>query len=252
MTLSCDEARRAVTWLLDDEIEPTQMLELEEHLNGCEECRAALEHEATLRDTLRRAAAVVVAPPRLRRRVRELLDREERRRLPWVQYWPAAAAAAIFIALIVKGSTTPPLPELDEAALRHARDLPLDVVAADVAQVQRYFVGKLPFAVQLPHINEAPVQLLGGRVTHVRDREAAYVRYQMPRGRMAVFVYEDPGVRLSEVEPLYRLGRQRMVVQQVRGYTVARWRTGGLVYSVVTDLPAQELPRVLGVTPARY
>jgi anti-sigma factor RsiW len=240
-----------MVWLLDDEIEPTLLLELEAHLNDCTGCRATLEREARLRDTVRRAVSTTVAPPALRHRIHDVLDRDRRGRTLLAQWWPAAAAAVVLVALMAKGGTGIALPDLDEAALRHARDLPLDVVAADVGQVQRYFAGKLPFAVQLPHVGDTPVRLLGGRVTHVRDREAAYVRYEVPSGRVAVFVYEDPGAEISELAPLYRVGRQRMVVQTVRGFTVARWRAGGLVYSIVTDLPPQEIPRVLTLDAGR-
>jgi mycothiol system anti-sigma-R factor len=246
MTISCEDARRAIPWLLDDEIEPAQVLEIEEHLNGCVSCRESLERESALRETVRRAVTRVTAPPRLRRSIREALDRERRRQNPLMQVWPAAAAAAILLALIWKGAVpTAALPELDEAAQRHARDLPLDVVAAEVGPVQSYFNGKLPFSVQLPQVAKESLRQLGGRVTQLRNRDAAYVRYEMPRGRMALFVYQDPGSSVSEVAPLYRVGQQRVEVQRVRGFTTMRWHASGLVYSVVTDLPPHEAAAVL-------
>jgi anti-sigma factor RsiW len=248
MPISCQDTQRAIPWLLDDEIEPTQLLELEAHMNECDACRAELEREAVLRASVRRALEVQIAPLALRRSIRELLDREYRRRqLPWVQLWPAAAAAVILLAFIWKGSTGGALYELDEAAQRHASNLPLDIKTsdADVTKVQRYFDGKLPFAVNVPRIVNRPVRLLGGRITHLRNRQAAYVRYDVPRGRVAVFVYQDPGFDMSEVAPGY--GQYRMDIHHMRGYTVARYRLGGLVYSIVSDLPANEILNMLEI-----
>jgi hypothetical protein len=192
----------------------------------------------------------VSAAPALRRSVREAIERERRGRSIAFRAWPAAAAAAILLAFIWKGASGSFGADLEDAAERHARDLPMDVVAADVTQVQRYFNGKLPFSVRLPHIAMG-VSSLGGRVTHLRDHDAAYVRYDMPRGRLSMFVYEDPGEDFpSEVAPGFVLGNHRMLVKQVHGYTVAKWTSAGLMYSVVTDLPAQEFATLMRTSSA--
>ena len=125
----------------------------------------------------------------------------------------------------------------------------MDVVAADVAQVQEYFNRKLPFTVRLPRLAGGTVSSLGGRVVNLRDRDAAYVRYNVPEGRVSVFVYEDPDEDLSsEVAPLYRLGDHRVIVREVHGYRVAKWRAAGLTYSLITDLPPREFTQLLPAT----
>ena len=241
---SCESVRQAIPWLLDDELGPEQSLEIEGHLEGCTECRAELEREGRLRVALRRVAVEVRAPASLRRRVRETMDRDRETKTRWHRLWPVAAAAMILSAFVWRGIGTESN-ELFEAAERHGRNLPLDVVAADIGQVQQFFDDKLPFAMHLPRIGPPRVERLGGRLTTVGNRDAAYVRYEMTRGRLSMFVYEDPGFDVSDVAPLYRLGGQRVLVQRVRGYTVARWRTQGVVYSVITDMPERELSSVL-------
>ncbi|MBC7793607.1 MAG: hypothetical protein H7Z43_07850 [Clostridia bacterium] len=86
---------------------------------------------------------------------------------------------------------------------------------------------------------------LGGRVIDLSNREAAYVRYDLPRGRMSVFVYPENHNIESEVAPQYRVGERRIAFRQVRGYTAAQWHAQGLIYSVVTDLPEHEFAAVL-------
>lgn len=245
MRMTCDEVERSLPWFLDDELEGEVALEIEEHIGGCDSCRAALEREGELRLILRRASASISVPAVLRRSVREAIERERRTQQPFYRAWPAAAAAVIFIALIWRGASGSG-GDFETVAERHARNLPMDVVAADIAQVQDYFNHKLPFRVRLPQLAGGAGSSLGGRVVHLRDRDAAYVRYNIPQGRVSVFVYEDPDEDLSsEVAPLYRLGNHRVIVREVHGYRVAKWRAAGLTYSLITDLPSQEFTQLL-------
>ncbi|MBI5511150.1 MAG: zf-HC2 domain-containing protein [Deltaproteobacteria bacterium] len=245
--MNCDEALRTIPWLLDDEIEPAAAVELEAHLNHCAACREAYEHEGRFRLVLRRAAASVTAPPALRSRLREVLDAERRRQNGIYQLWPAVAAAVILLAFIWRGTggALSWAPELEAAAARHAQNLPMDVVTADVGQVQRFFSDRLPFAVHVPRMGNEPVAEVAGRITQLNNRDAAYVRYQMPRGRMSFFVYEDNRPELNEGTAFYQIGKQRVQVQRVRGFTVARWRSAGVVYSVVTDLPESDFVKAM-------
>jgi hypothetical protein len=227
-----------------------------------------LEAEGHLRETLRRAGASITAPASLRRRVRGALDRE-RGRSSWASQWlPAAAAALILLSFIWRGQVGSLQSDLVEATRQHARNLPVDVRGPDVAQVQRFFNEKLPFAVNLPDLHAAATQarsptdvpagdpdleplvrsaaMLGGRITHLRDRDAAYVRYELPRGRISVFVYSDPDFDVFENASVYQVNHRRVSVKRLRGYTVARWRYGDLVYSMVTDLPERETALILG------
>ena len=245
--MKCDEVMRAIPWLLDDELESTQALELESHLATCAACRGVYEHEGRLRLLVRRAGDGIHAPPALRHRIRDLLDLEVRRSNGIRQLVPAFAAVAILAAFIWRGAGggISWAPEVDEAAARHALSLPMDVVAADVGQVQSFFNDKLPFAVHVPRVTAAPVAMLGGRITQIHNRDAAYLRYDVPRGRLSVFVYEDPRPEMNEGAVYYQIGNQHVQLQRVRGYTVARWRQSGLVYSLVTDLPEAEFVRVV-------
>ena len=248
MHMPCEEVQRAIPWLLDDELDAQQSLEIEEHLSGCITCRSALEREGHLRLALRRAAASIAVPVSLRNRLRESMERERRLQSRWSKAWPAAVAVGILLSFIWKGTTGNLASDLDDLATRHARlDLPMDIVDADAAGVQSYFSGKLPFAVRLPRLDpHDPPDLLGGRIVQLGDREAAYVRYDTPHGRMSLLVYEDGNRNgLSEVAPLYKLGEHQVMVKHVKGYTAARWRSCGLVYAVVTDLPEAEFTVVL-------
>lgn len=246
MTMQCSEVVRSIPWLLDDELDTEAAREIEAHIRECDSCRAVLEQEGRLRLALRQVGTQVTAPAALRRKVRESIQRE-RPQPRLLRAWPAMATAVLLVAFIWKGVSGNSATDLD--VVSRVPDLPMDVVAADGAQLQAYFSRKLPFAVRLPHITDGSVSTFGGRVMNLRDRDAAYVRYNMPRGQVSMFVYEDNGDDFPEVAPLYRIGNQRMQVKEMHGYTVARWRSGGLTYSVVTDLPVEEFSTFVHASP---
>src|SRR5690242_391194 len=131
MAMSCDEVGRAIPWLLDDELEADVSLEVETHIGECDACRSELEREGRLRLTLRRATQAVQSPAALRKSVREAIEGERRRQAPslW-RAWPAVAAAAVLAAFIWKGGSVSSFDLEAAAAEGHARDLPMDVVAA--------------------------------------------------------------------------------------------------------------------------
>ncbi|MBN1962446.1 MAG: zf-HC2 domain-containing protein [Deltaproteobacteria bacterium] len=235
--MMCIEVVRSIPLLLDDELDLANAQEVEAHIQQCASCRAVLEHEGRLRLALLQVSQQVTASASLRRKVNALIV-NERPQSRWVHAWPAVAAASLLIVLIWKGQTTNHVSDLDVIA--KGPDLPMDVVAADVAPLQAYFSSKLPFAVHLPHISDGAVNSFGGRVMNLRNRYAAFVRYNMQRGHVSMLVYEDNDEDFPETAPLYRIGNERMLVKQVRGYTVAKWRSSGLTYSVVTDLPVEE------------
>ncbi len=239
--IPCSEVERYIPWLLDDELDRDQAIGVEAHLGECAECRAVLESEGRLRLALRRAAHSIAAPARLHRRLNEAIALEHSRTQTWTRRWPAVAAAAILLAFVWRGATSESFSDLREAAARHAGNLPMDVVAADMGPVQKYFSGKLPFAVNIPSLTEESPSELGGRVIQLNNHDAAYVRYETPRGRVSIFVYEGPSSGLYEAEPVYRIDNQPFLLKRVRGYTTLRWLRNGLVYSVVADLPEREL-----------
>ena len=243
----CSWVQRAIPWFLDGELDPQEALAIEGHVDTCDACRCELEREGALRMALRRAADSVHAPTRLRRSVRALVEAEVGHRRGVRRWWPAAAAAAILAAFVWHGFGQPS-DDVYAVAMNHRQNLPFDVVAPSVSQVQGFFRDKLPFAVALPRFAPGLVLRLGGRLVRVHGKDAAYVRYETPLGRLSVLVNEDDGgafANMSEVFPSYRLADRRVRLERLRGYTVARWREGDLRYTVVSDLSTRELARML-------
>lgn len=240
--MGCDEAQRLIPFFLDDELDAEQCLLMEVHISHCEPCQRELSCEGELRLALRRASTRVVAPQSLRRKIQAEIETAGRRPSAFRNRVPIAAAAALLLAFVGGQMFDSSHDEFNGVTSSHARNLPMDVSGGDWQNVQSYLNTRLPFSVRKPNVEDSSaVALVGGRVTQVGNREAAYLRYRLPRGHVSIFVYQDQGGDPSEVAPGYRMGRPEVVMRQLKGLNIARWREGGLVYSVVSELPEREM-----------
>ena len=76
--MQCAEALRVQAYF-DGEVDAVSALEVERHAAHCPECRALLDHLASMRNRLRGELEFAAAPQELRERVSRLLDEEARR-----------------------------------------------------------------------------------------------------------------------------------------------------------------------------
>ena len=261
-TVDCAELVRMLDAYLDRELAPLEQGEAEAHLAACESCRALAGAEDRVRAALRaqlRAAMgpggpVGSAPDGLKTRLHEALARERKplwRRV--LQPLPigalAACAAGVLVVLATHGGTDP---LVEEAVSRHTRDLPMEITAASLGPeaVAGWFAGKLDFNAAPPRFRADGVRLVGGRLSHIQDRPAAYVRYDLPHGRLGLFIVADPDHRFRDVGSLLHLGPAAVRVLHARGYNVAVWRRDEIVYSLVSDVGADDLARLVATAQA--
>ena len=135
---------------------------------------------------------------------------------------------------------------LEDAALRYQRRLPFELTEASRDDVERWFGDKMSVRVPLPHLPGATIA--GARLSNLREHDAAYVVYVLPtsaqRGgqdrRLGLFVLDDPEREIPSVAAWPQVG-----VRSVRGFNIASWRSGGLVYELVSDMDEADLRRTL-------
>jgi anti-sigma factor RsiW len=144
-------------------------------------------------------------------------------------------------------------PLVEEAVQRHARGLPLEITAAGAATeaVPEWFKGKLDFNPRPPQFTRPDVRLVGGRLSHISDRPAAYMRYELSRGHAGLFIVEDQDGRLFPARVFLSPSRGQIRIVQARGYNIAIWHQDGIAYSLVSDLDAAQLATLVEAVAAR-
>jgi len=255
--MNCREAQRFVQVFVDGELDPHQVLEIESHLETCPTCRNVAEFETWFKGEVRACVSSVATPSELNARVRSALGRAERQD----RVRAVAATGAVFAGLaacIVAAVLLPdwlvrranvdeaPLatPFIDDVARGHSRNYPAEVSGPDAVSVGRWFENKVDFAVTPPSFPENRVELVGGRLSHVGNRQAAQILYERDGRRISVIVFETHGIEPSDARRL-RAGPRTVYVGGSRGYNVAMWQQGDIAYAVSSDLEEPEMVRLV-------
>jgi anti-sigma factor RsiW len=261
--MECAELERSVEAYLDGEFEAREQAEAEAHLGACERCRKATERAAALRAALRArlreamgpGAPAGRAPAALRERVHAALAAERRplwRRLvaPVPLATAAACAAGVLVVLATHAGNDG---LLVEAVRNHHRGLPLEVTAAAVGPeaIPGWFTGKLDFKPTPPRFRETGAKVVGARLSNLREYQAAYIKYELPRGQAGLFIVDDPNRRFEATGREVQVGPRTLRVMNAKGYNVAVWRQDEIVYSLVSDLGEDDLFELVRSAQAR-
>jgi len=260
----------------DGELSPDKIIEVEQHLEGCERCRAQVRLDASLKRSIQRSvrAAAPVTPAFMarlsaaleaeREREAELIESEppRPRMLPWRVTASLAAAAAL---VLVWGATQ------KNSANESAKGPDQSVTDMNTMNVDQFIDDLVNYHLQpqQPAVTEpaaleqfdpdvgVPVRLPrrlseygarweGGSVVPIRNRRAALLRYHVGGHKMTLYVYDAARVPLeSRLKP--RVVRNEPVyVGWERGFTIAATERRGVGYAAVaTDMNDQESAEIV-------
>lgn len=266
---ACKSARALVEAHLDAQLDAVQSLEVEQHLDACEECRERVALQRAMRGTLKKAVQTT-APSDVRARMLAAMAGESAReqarddaakmpRPSMLRHWrtmvPIASAAAMAIAWGAAGNQ--PVPRANADLMRagfgnddlvrdlvglHSKALPPE--QTDPQQLSRY-VG---VPVRPPQLKNA--RFVGSRLVTLRDAEtAAMLQYEIGNGqRVTIFVYNPRSVQVGGANLAPRaIGTAEVRVGQENGYNVGVTQHAGVGYTVASDLPQDESVKLLAV-----
>jgi len=207
----------------DGELDAGAVAEAEAHLHECARCASAVLSTMQMKRALR-AMPRFTPPASLRERV---LSRPARR--SHAAWWLAAAAVLVLaiaggLFMRAREATAGQFVDLHTTILASAN--PVDVLSTDRHTVKPWFEGKLPFAVDVPDLSP-PFHLIGGRVIYWRGQPGGYLLVGKGAHRISLFVFANDVVPPS--------------IASRGGMTIAVWRTRGLAYVAVADVPTEDL-----------
>jgi anti-sigma factor RsiW len=261
--MDCRDVERFAQLRLDGEIEAVDCMSLDRHLEACVHCRERVERErivqSTLSAKLKEASSLSESqcPAAMRTRILARTRADERARAFPLARASLAASAVGVLAVVSWGATLSGSGSstalVEETVARHSSNLPPEFRAPDEDEVHRFLERNLRYPVQVPHLgrNDAPVRLVGARLSNISDRDAAYVMYDQRGAKVSLFAVPAPR-RLGEPEGFERrtVGQTVYLVGQRRGYNVVSWRDRDLFYSLVSDVDPGELVRLASTASA--
>ncbi len=252
--MTCEDTRRLIHGYADGELDLRTSLDLEQHLKECGSCAQRYESLAVLKSALRENAPYYQASAALRSLVRSSTRAAVRAEqgLRWrllfsasAWRWPiAAAAAAVLVAIVLRGAIlAPSIPGppsarvlASEVVASHVRSLMAnhltDILSSNQHTVKPWFDGKLDFAPSVQDLSAQGFPLLGGRLDFLDGRPVAALVYRYRLHIINLFTW--PTERASATAPQ---------LETRQGYNTVHWITSNMEYWAVSDLAPSELER---------
>ncbi len=239
--MDCREVERWADLSADGEVGPNEQAEIDRHLAQCPRCRAAVGRQrqvhSCVKAKLQASSERLEVPTNLRDQISVRLRQEEHVRSPrWPLAVPAVAVVAILLGVSWKQTGRSQL-SFEDPVARHSNNLPPEVRArGNEGELSRFFQKNLRYTVPIPNFKDPELRLVGGRLAHIGDHDAAYLMYEHRGARISLFAFPAAN---AEMPTSYeeRWAEQKAVrVGQHRGYRVVAWQDADLVYSLVSDL----------------
>ena len=145
---------------------------------------------------------------------------------------------------VVAGISSLSSPVVAESVAWHRRPVPVEVSGPSADDVRTWFSDKVSFAVRVPEF-ERDALLLGGRLSHVRHHEAAYLMYEVDGTKLSVMLFNADDLTLPG------LSDGGTFVDNSDGYTVAIRRVGAVTYTFTSDLDERRLLELVNASSLR-
>jgi len=234
-----EEIRELIHPYVDGELDVANGREIEQHLDGCDDCRLLEQRARALRTALRKSLPSYSAPTTLKRSVRTALRREARPvhpfLSPWALFATGAACALLILAFAFFQSARASRSTLtDELVSNHIRSLLathlVDAVSSDQHTVKPWFDGKIDFAPEVRDLSAAGFPLEGGRLDYLHGRTVVALVYR--RNKHPINLFIEPAATRDHTDP---------AASTRRGYNLLHWTQDGMDYWAVSDLNTAEL-----------
>jgi anti-sigma factor RsiW len=244
--MNCQETRQLLDAYVDGELDLVRSLDLERHLESCDECPTVAAQLEEVRSTVQSYSPYFFAPPGLEKRIRTQLrlaaagQTQIASRKSFLTWRLAAVAASVvgltlfttmFVAMLRRPSEADTLAR--QVVSSHIRSLMVahlaDVPSSDQHTVKPWFNGKLDFSPPVKDLKAEGFPLIGGRLDYLDDRPVAAPLYQRNRHTINLFVWPSPHSD-SDLQTF-----------TINGYNLIHWTQSGMTYWAVSDLNSREL-----------
>jgi len=241
----CESWKAKLDTYLDGEVPEKEMRTFDDHVRNCPSCST----DALARVQMKRAIQVAGKrfTPSAEFRTRMQQSIASKRQRSFRPGWMLAAAAAVILVvgsltsaylgirsgrdLASRGHVYSEIADLHVATL--ASSSPVDVTSTDRHTVKPWFQGKIPFAFNLPELQNSGFALLGGRMTYLDQTPGAHLIYDVRKHRISVFVFQERSLPAG-------LNNNSLSPKELP-FNMETWSQGGLRYFVIGDASAADI-----------
>jgi anti-sigma factor RsiW len=236
----CESWKEKLDTYLDGELPEVEMRNFDAHVRSCPICSADALARVQMKRTVQVAGKRFTPSAEFRRRMQQSIAPKPQRsfRLGWIL---AAAAAAVVVAgaltLTYLGNRSGRDHVYSEIADLHVATLasgsPVDVISTDRHTVKPWFQGKIPFAFDLPELQNSEFTLLGGRMAYLDQTPGAQLIYDVRKHHISVFVFQERSLSAGLDE--------NSLLPKKLPFNMETWSQGGLRYFVIGDASTTDI-----------
>jgi anti-sigma factor RsiW len=244
----CESWKAKLDTYLDGELPEQEMRTFNAHVRGCPSCSADALMRVQMKRAIQGAGRRFVPSTDFRRRIEQRITPKPKRsfRLGWML---ASATAVILVVGTLTSLYVGSWSGKDQASRDHvfseiadlhvetlASTSPVDVVSTDRHTVKPWFQGKIPFAFNLPELQNSEFSLLGGRMTYLDQTPGAHLIYDVRKHHISVFVFQEKSLSPKLAESL-----DVNSPSPKQPFNIETWSQGGLRYFVIGDASAADI-----------
>jgi anti-sigma factor RsiW len=244
--MNCELWQDKIDAFVDAELAADEARNFDEHLRSCTACAQETFARQRLKAETRLAGQRYVPRPEFAEQVAQRIAPQRKRSFVWMPAL-ASAAAVLLLAIFVgvtwreRSSQQEVSAQLvnqfvDQHVASLASDHPVDVVSTDRHTVKPWFAGKVPFSVDIPSLENTGFELLGGRLTYVRQTPTAQLIFGTRKHRISVFI-------VREGKEIAALGNDSSPVRR-QGFNTQTWVEDGIRYFAISDVNPQDIHRL--------
>ena len=240
----CEFSKTKLDTYLDGELQDQEMRNFDAHVRNCPSCSADALGRVQMKRSIQAAGKRFTPSAEFRSRIQKSIATKPRRsfQLGWML---AMAATVILVAGTLTSAYLGNRSSRDlaqnhvfsEIADLHVETLagssPVDVISTDRHTVKPWFQGKIPFAFDLPELNNSGFSLLGGRMTYLEQTPGAHLIYDVRKHHISVFVFQERSLPA-------RLNESSFSPKKL-SFNMETWSQGGLRYFVIGDASAADI-----------
>jgi anti-sigma factor RsiW len=242
----CEPYKEKLDTYLDGELSEAEMRSFDGHVRSCLVCSAEALGRVQMKRAIQAAGKRFSPTAEFQERIRRSVISKPKRtfglsglRPAWML--PVAAIVVLAFGLFVSNYLSSrsnrnhiygEIADLHVATL--ASSTPVDVVSTDRHTVKPWFQGKIPFAFNLPELQNTGFTLLGGRMTYLDQNPGAQLIYDVGKHHISVFIFQNRNLPPN-------LGSSRPTGIS---FNMESWDQNGLRFFVVSDASGDDVHRL--------
>src|SRR5579863_7490072 len=236
----CESWNEKLDTYLDGELPEAETRSFDAHVRACHSCSADALTRVQLKRTIQVAGRRFTPSAEFRRRVQQSIAPKPQRGLGLGWMLAAGAAVILVVGAVTstyvgtrsgRGQVFSEIADLHVATLASAS--PVDVISTDRHTVKPWFQGKIPFAFDLPELQNSEFSLLGGRMAYLDQTPGAHLIYDVRKHHISVFVFQEQSLRAKLDD--------NSLSPKHEPFSMETWSQGGLRYFVIGDASAADI-----------